>query len=91
MSITKKNKSDLKDYEKFLQSKMKRHIDSGFKITESELNPMLFDFQKFIVIFLPIELAETFVPASVFFDEGKLGELALGIHKVVQIHSIKRV
>ena len=45
-----KNKSDLKDYEKFLQSKMKRHIDSGFKITESELNPMLFDFQKFIVI-----------------------------------------
>ena len=50
MSIAKKNKSDLKDYEKFLQSKMKRHIDSGFKITESELNPMLFDFQKFIVI-----------------------------------------
>ena len=36
-------------YEEFLKSKQKRVIDSGFEISESELNPMLFDFQKYIV------------------------------------------
>lgn len=36
-------------YEAFLQSKLKQHILSGFDIDESELNPMLFPFQKFIV------------------------------------------
>jgi len=37
------------DYKDFLASKQKKHITSGFDIEESELNPMLFDFQKFIV------------------------------------------
>lgn len=36
-------------YEDFLKSKQKKYIDSGFVIDESELNPLLFDFQKFIV------------------------------------------
>lgn len=36
-------------YEKFLQSKIKSHTVSGFDINENKLNPMLFDFQKFIV------------------------------------------
>jgi DNA modification methylase len=38
------------NYERFLKSKQKAHVDSGFNINESELNPMLFDFQKSIVI-----------------------------------------
>lgn len=37
------------NYEDFLKSKQKNHIDSGFDIDESLLNPMLFPFQKFIV------------------------------------------
>ena len=36
-------------YEEFLKTKQKRVIESGFDIDESELNPMLFDFQKFTV------------------------------------------
>lgn len=35
-------------YDQFLETKQKTHIDSGFDIDESELNPMLFDFQKFV-------------------------------------------
>lgn len=38
-----------KDYQKFLESKQKSHILSGFEIEESELNSNLFPFQKFIV------------------------------------------
>ena len=34
-------------YDEFLETKQKTHIFSGFDIDESELNPMLFDFQKF--------------------------------------------
>ena len=37
------------DYQEFLKSKQKAHIDSGFEIDESELNSNLFPFQKFIV------------------------------------------
>ena len=37
------------DYNEFLKSKEKRIIESGFDVTESDLNPMLFDFQKFCV------------------------------------------
>jgi len=37
------------DYQQFLESKQKRVIESGFDIEESELNPMLFDFQKYII------------------------------------------
>lgn len=39
----------MNDYQKFLESKQKRHIESGFEISESELNPALFPFQKFVV------------------------------------------
>lgn len=37
------------DYKEFLKSKEKRIIESGFDVVESDLNPMLFDFQKFCV------------------------------------------
>lgn len=37
------------DYKQFLERKQKTHILSGFDIEDSKLNPMLFDFQKFIV------------------------------------------
>lgn len=37
------------EYEEFIKSKQKKLIESGFEIDESELNPKLFDFQKFIV------------------------------------------
>ena len=36
-------------YVDFLKTKQKKVIESGFDIDESELNPMLFDFQKFTV------------------------------------------
>jgi DNA modification methylase len=36
-------------YEEFLKSKIKTIQESGFEIDESELNPSLFDFQKYIV------------------------------------------
>jgi DNA modification methylase len=36
-------------YKEFLKQKEKTHISSGFQIDESELNQMLFDFQKHIV------------------------------------------
>lgn len=37
------------DYQDFIKAKQKRVIDSGFEINESDLNPLLFDFQKYIV------------------------------------------
>lgn len=37
------------DYIEFLKQKQKKHVYSGFDIDESELNPALFPFQKFIV------------------------------------------
>jgi len=37
------------EYTKFLESKAKAHVLSGFEIDESELNKNLFDFQRFIV------------------------------------------
>jgi len=36
-------------YQEFLQSKIKTVQESGFEVEESELNPNLFDFQKYIV------------------------------------------
>lgn len=39
----------MEDYQKFLQSKQKQHVLSGFDINESELNEFMFPFQKFIV------------------------------------------
>jgi len=37
------------EYQEFLKTKQKKVIESGFEINESELNPMLFNFQKFTV------------------------------------------
>lgn len=37
------------EYQEFLQSKQKSHIQSGFEIADENLNPHLFEFQKFIV------------------------------------------
>lgn len=38
------------DYTRFLQSKQKSHIASGFDVKESDLNSHMFPFQKFIVL-----------------------------------------
>lgn len=37
------------EYLEFIQSKIKNHVESGFNIQDSELNPKLKDFQKYIV------------------------------------------
>lgn len=37
------------NYKEFLESKVKRVQESGFDIEENQLNPLLFDFQKYIV------------------------------------------
>ena len=37
---------EVKDYNAFLEQKKQTRIESGFQVEESELNPMLFDFQK---------------------------------------------
>ena len=39
----------MEDYLKFLETKQKKHIESGFEIDETELNKNMFPFQKFIV------------------------------------------
>lgn len=39
----------MNEYQKLLKSKEKRVIESGFDVAEAELNPKLFDFQKFCV------------------------------------------
>lgn len=39
----------MKEYYDFLNSKVRKIIDSGFEVRDSELNPLLFDFQKFCV------------------------------------------
>lgn len=36
-------------YDKFLEAKQKRILDKGFDVTDADLNPMLFPFQKWIV------------------------------------------
>lgn len=38
-----------KEYKEFLASKLVKTQDSGFEVPESEINPMLFPFQRFIV------------------------------------------
>ena len=39
----------MNEYLAFLESKKKAIIESGFDVDENQLNPMLFDFQKFTV------------------------------------------
>ena len=42
-------KKDLQSYNAFLETKKQTRIESGFDIEESELNPLLFPFQKYCV------------------------------------------
>lgn len=42
-------KQDMKDYLDFLEQKKTQRIESGFHVEESDLNPALFDFQKYCV------------------------------------------
>ena len=39
----------MSSYQDFLKTKIKRHVESGFEIAESDLNTNLFDFQRYIV------------------------------------------
>lgn len=39
----------MSSYQDFLKTKIKRHVESGFDIAESDLNAHLFDFQRYIV------------------------------------------
>ena len=38
------------NYDEFLKTKVQRHIESGFDVETKELNPLLFDFQKYCVV-----------------------------------------
>lgn len=40
---------DFNDYNAFLEKKKRHRIESGFEVDEKELNPKLFDFQKYCV------------------------------------------
>lgn len=44
-----RKKTKRMNYKDFLQSKMKSHETSGFDVKEKDMNPAMFDFQKFIV------------------------------------------
>ena len=39
----------MNDYQKFLERKKKKIEESGFEVNENDLNPALFDFQRFNV------------------------------------------
>lgn len=41
--------TDINEYHEFLNTKKTQKIESGFEVQEPELNPMLFDFQKYCV------------------------------------------
>lgn len=41
--------SSIEQYREFLETKKTKTVESGFDVSESELNPMLFDFQKYCV------------------------------------------
>jgi DNA modification methylase len=41
------NFNNMNEYEKFLETKRKTFLESGFQISENKLNPLLKDFQKF--------------------------------------------
>ena len=43
-------KEELKEYDEFLETKKQSRVESGFHVEESELNPMLYDFQKYCVV-----------------------------------------
>lgn len=70
----------MKDYQEFLKSKQKAHVLSGFDIDESELNPNLFPFQKFIV-----KLALKAGKYAVFADCG-LGKTIMQLEWAHRVH-----
>jgi len=39
----------IEEYYSFLENKKKTRVESGFKVSDEELNPLLFDFQKYCV------------------------------------------
>lgn len=39
----------MNEYQKFLKGKEKRIVESGFDVQDCDLNPRLFDFQKFCI------------------------------------------
>ena len=41
--------NEIREYQEFLDNKRTQRIESGFAVEDSELNPMLFDFQKYCV------------------------------------------
>lgn len=48
-NVERMTKEEYKEYSEFLETKRQSRIESGFHIEESELNPMLYDFQKYCV------------------------------------------
>jgi DNA modification methylase/superfamily II DNA or RNA helicase len=78
MIETKKRRS-IKIYKDFLKSKLKVFIESGFDIDESELNPLMFPFQKFIV-----KLALKKGRFAIFADCG-LGKTIMQIEWINQV------
>ena len=68
------------EYKEFLKTKEKNITLSGFDIQESELNPLLFDFQKFVV-----KRALKAGKYAVFADTG-LGKTAIQLEIAKQVH-----
>lgn len=75
------NPSPMTDYDLFLEKKRKSITDSGFHIEQSELSPLLFPFQKFIVqtalrkgrfaVFADCGLGKTFMQLEWAFQVSK--------------------
>ena len=74
-------------YQNFLNSKQKKHILSGFEVTDSELRNSLFDFQKFIV-----KRAIKAGKYAIFADCG-LGKTIMQLEwsRIVSLHTSKPV
>ena len=81
-----------KDYNEFLEQKKTQRIESGFKVEDADLNPALFDFQKYCVkralavgkfaLFEDCGLGKTIQIISVVLklkEEGKLSKPVLVI------------
>lgn len=49
MKQTESNKGHLEAYLDFLETKRTRRVESGFEVSDEELNPVLFDFQRYCV------------------------------------------
>lgn len=47
--MTEKEKKEYKEYNDFLEMKKTQRIESGFAVEDADINPALFDFQKYCV------------------------------------------